>query len=185
MSLPYLKLHDTEISPRGHSLERMGEMCTSSTFMSFSQKLHGPLKEWTVNSVCILSSLSTAHRAFGVPVPSREDQSITDTALQLLSEFLLIPYRPLKGITAALLGTVHKVLVLPLTDRGRRMYHGRSGGQNALGVAQWHLVTTAVSNEYAYCLWAEFCSEHPIPWSHHCAELSGGVNLKRDFSFQS
>lgn len=82
----------------------------------------------TVISVCILPSLSTANRALGEPVLADEDQSVTDVVFQLLSEFSLIPYRPLKGSTTTIPGTIHKVLVSPLTDRGRKIYHEEREG---------------------------------------------------------
>lgn len=89
-----------------------------------------------VNSVCILPSLSTASRALGELVLADEDQSITDGVFQLLSEFSLTPYRLLKGGTASMPGTIHKLLVSPLTYRGRKIYHEERRGQNVLGVAQ-------------------------------------------------
>lgn len=76
-----------------------------------------------------------ANRALGEPVLADEDQSVTDVVFQLLSEFSLIPYRLLKGGMVGMPGTIHKVLVSPLT--GEERYIMRKGrGQNALGVAQ-------------------------------------------------
>lgn len=143
------------------------EMWTSPTLMPYS-RYHMAL--WRNGLVAVFASCPVwvqQTEPLGYLCPHMRSVYYRHTVLQLLSEFLLMPYRPLKGITTALPGTVHKVLVSPLTDRGRKMYHGT----NALGVIQRHLVTTAVSNEYTYCLWAEFCGDHPIPWSHHCVTV--------------
>lgn len=142
----------------------ISEMCTSSALTSYSRYYmtlwrNGLLALFVSWPVWVQQTEPLVYLYPHMRINLLQTHSFTASVWALL-----MPYRPLKGIATTLPGTVHKALVSPLTDRERKMYHGT----NALGVIQQHLVTIAVSNEYIHCLWAEFCGDHPIPWSHHC-----------------
>lgn len=88
-----------------------------------------------------------------------------------------MPYRPLKGIT-----TIHKVLVSPLTDRERKMYHGTN--------ASWG--DPATSGHYCCVKWVYLL---PLGWvlqrplnslkSPLCHSWPVGLTWKGTFHFRA